>query len=142
MFEKVEEKSFYGPWRQDGWVLGLPPSIIVRNRAPFGAGLARKVLFDDNLSPFSSDKIRAKILDLVYGGAHRALQGIWSGTPWSGSIQKSMAFWIAGLERHSNYWSADCKLMWSVTWHSKRLHSRCLSTQIDCRESQLFPLKI
>ena len=69
-------------------------------------------------------------------------QGIWSGTPWSGSIQKSMAFWIAGLERHSNYWSADCKLMWSVTWHSKRLHSRCLSAQIDCRESQLFPLKI
>ena len=43
MFEKVEEKSFYGPWRQDGWVLGVPPSIIVRNRAPFGAGLARKV---------------------------------------------------------------------------------------------------
>ena len=60
MFEKVEEKSFFAPWHQDGWVLGLPPSIIVRNRAPFGAGLARKVLWDDNLSPFSSDKIRAK----------------------------------------------------------------------------------
>ena len=74
--------------------------------------------------------------------SHNPEQGIWSGTPWSGSIQKSMAFWIAGLERHSNYWSADCKLMWSVTWHSKRLHSRCLSAQIDCRESQLFPLEI
>ena len=60
MFEKVEEKSFYGPWRQDGWVLGLPASIIVRNRAPFGAGLDRKVLWDDNLAPFISDKIRAK----------------------------------------------------------------------------------
>ena len=69
MFEKVEEKSFFGPWRQDEWVLGVPPSIIVRNRAPCGAGLARKVLWDDNLAPFSSDKIRAKILDLGYGGA-------------------------------------------------------------------------
>ena len=69
MFEKVEEKSFYGLWRQDGWVLWLPPSIIVRNRDPFGAGLARKVLWDGNLAPFSSDKIRAKILDLGYGGA-------------------------------------------------------------------------
>ena len=62
MFEKVEEKSFFAPWRQDGWVLGVPPYIIVRNRAPCGAGLARKVFWDDNLSPFSSDKIRAKIL--------------------------------------------------------------------------------
>ena len=60
MFEKVEEKSFFGPWRQDGWVLGVLPSIIVRNRAPCGAGLARKVLWDDNLAPFSSDKIQAK----------------------------------------------------------------------------------
>ena len=59
MFEKVEEKSFFAPWRQDGWVLGVPPSIIVRNRAPCGAGLARKVLWDDDLAPFSSDKIRA-----------------------------------------------------------------------------------
>ena len=76
MFEKVQEKSFYGPWRQDGWVLGLPPSIIVRNRAPFGAGLARKVLWEDDLAPFSSDKIRAKILDLGYGGARRALHNL------------------------------------------------------------------
>ena len=66
---KVEKKVFLAPWRQDGWVLGVPPSIIVKNRAPCGAGLARKVLWDDNLAPFSSDKIRAKILDLGYGGA-------------------------------------------------------------------------
>ena len=32
-----------------------------------------KVLLEDNLAPFSSDKIRAKILDLGYGGARRAL---------------------------------------------------------------------
>ena len=62
MFEKVEEKVFFAPWRQDGWVLGVSFSNIVRNRAPCGARLARKVLQDDNLAPFSSDKIRAKIL--------------------------------------------------------------------------------
>ena len=32
-----------------------------------------KVLLEDDLAPFSSDKIRAKILDLGYGGARRAL---------------------------------------------------------------------
>ena len=31
------------------------------------------MLLEDNLAPFSSDKIRAKILDLGYGGARRAL---------------------------------------------------------------------
>ena len=76
MFEKVEEKLFFAPWCQDGWVLGVPPSIIVRNRAPCGAGLARKVLWDDDLAPFSSNKIRAKILDLGYGGARRALHNL------------------------------------------------------------------
>ena len=35
---------------------------------PYDARLVRKVLQDDNLAPFSSDKIRAKILDLGYGG--------------------------------------------------------------------------
>ena len=35
-----------------------------------------KVLWDDNLTPFSSDKIRAKILDLGYGGARRALHNL------------------------------------------------------------------
>ena len=43
---------------------------------PCGAGLARKVLWDDDLAPFSSDKIRAKILDLGYGGARRALHNL------------------------------------------------------------------
>ena len=32
-------------------------------------GLLRKALQNDNLAPLSSDKIRAKILDLGYGGA-------------------------------------------------------------------------
>ena len=31
------------------------------------------VLWDNNLAPFSSDKIRAKILDLGYGGARTAV---------------------------------------------------------------------
>ena len=44
--------------------LGVPTSIIVRNLTPSGARLARKVSLGDNLAPFSSDKIRAKILDL------------------------------------------------------------------------------
>ena len=66
-FGKLRKRGFSAPWRQDGWVLGVPPSIIVMNRAPCGAGLARKVLWDDDLAPFSSDKIRAKILDLGYG---------------------------------------------------------------------------
>jgi len=30
----------------------------------------------DKLAPFSSDKIRAKILDLGYGGARRALHNL------------------------------------------------------------------
>ena len=33
------------------------------------------VAYDDS-APFSSDKIRAKILDLVYGGARRALHNL------------------------------------------------------------------
>ena len=46
------------------------------NLTPGGAGLVMKVLWDDNLAPFSSDKIRAKILDLGYGGARRALHNL------------------------------------------------------------------
>ena len=58
-------------------VLGVLTSIIVRNLAPSGARLARKVfVWDDNLAPLSSDKIRAKILDLGYGGARRALHNL------------------------------------------------------------------
>ena len=33
----------------------------------------KKVLWDDDMAPFSSDKIRAKILDLGYGGARTLL---------------------------------------------------------------------
>ena len=46
------------------------------NLTPGGGGLVMKVLWDDNLTPFSSDKIRAKILDLGYGGARRALHNL------------------------------------------------------------------
>ena len=45
--------------RGDGF-LGVPPFIIVCNLTPDDDGLVRKVLQDDNLAPFSSDKIRAK----------------------------------------------------------------------------------
>ena len=38
-------------------VLGAPSSIIVRNCTPSGARLGRKVLWDDDVAPFSSDKI-------------------------------------------------------------------------------------
>ena len=54
--------------------LWAPPSIIVSNLTPGGACLVMKVLWDDNLTPFSRYKIRAKIFDLDYGGARRALQ--------------------------------------------------------------------
>ena len=67
---------FFAPWRQEGWVLGVPPSIIVSNLTPHGDGPMRKVSQDDNPAPFSSDKIRAKILDLGYGGARRALHNL------------------------------------------------------------------
>ena len=52
------------------------PSIIVSTWTPSGIGLLIKVLWDDNLASFSSDKIRAKILDLGYGGARRALHNL------------------------------------------------------------------
>ena len=53
--------------------MGVPLYVILRNLTPSGARLMRKVLQDDTLAPFSSDKIRAKILDLGYGGARMAL---------------------------------------------------------------------
>ena len=43
---------------------GAPPYIIVKNQTPNGAREARKVLWDDDLAPFSNNKIQAKILDL------------------------------------------------------------------------------
>ena len=51
----------FGPLAPREGVWGVPTSIIVRNLTPTGARLARKVLQDDNLAPFSSDKIRGKI---------------------------------------------------------------------------------
>ena len=59
-----------------GGGLGVPLYVILRNLTPSGARLMRKVLQDDNSAPFSSDKIRAKILDLGYGGARRALHNL------------------------------------------------------------------
>ena len=35
-----------------------------------------KVLLEDDLAPFSSDKIRAKILNLGYGGPRRPLHNL------------------------------------------------------------------
>ena len=40
-----------------GGLGGVPSYVIVRNQTPSGGRLARKVLWDDNLAPFSSDKI-------------------------------------------------------------------------------------
>ena len=40
--------------------------------------MVRELLWDDNLALFSSDKIRAKILDIGYGGARRALHNLCS----------------------------------------------------------------
>ena len=41
-----------------------------------GDWLIRKVMQDDNLAPFNSDKILADILDLGDGGAHRTLHNL------------------------------------------------------------------
>ena len=51
------------------------------------------------------------------------IQGIWIGTPWSAPLQNSRSFWIAGLRLHSTKMSAECRVKWSVIWHSKGLHS-------------------
>ena len=50
-------KSLFDPLASLEVVLWAPPSIIVSNLTPGGAGLVMKVLWDDNLTPFSSDKI-------------------------------------------------------------------------------------
>ena len=72
----VSEMVFLAPLAPREGVWGAPTSIIVRNLTPSGARQARKVLWGDNLTPFSSNKIRAKILDLGYGGARRALHNL------------------------------------------------------------------
>ena len=52
----------FGPLASKGVVLWVLPSIIENNFSkwtPSGAGLVIKVLWDDNLAPFSSNKILA-----------------------------------------------------------------------------------
>ena len=56
--------------------MGVPLNVMLGNLTPSGARLMRTVLQDDNPAPLSSDKIRAKILDLGYGGARRALHNL------------------------------------------------------------------
>ena len=60
MLWKVEEKGFFCSLAP----IGVGFSGIMCNLTPYYDGLVRKVLQDDDLAPFSSDKIRAKILDL------------------------------------------------------------------------------
>ena len=43
----------------------------------------------------------------------RLQQGIWSGTPRSFPLHTPRSFWSGGLEWHSTWWSAECKLEWS-----------------------------
>ena len=45
---------FLAPWPYKGWFLWVPPSIIVRNWTPGGAGMDMKVLWDNDLAPLSS----------------------------------------------------------------------------------------
>ena len=79
---------------------GVPPYVILRSLTPIGARLARKVLRDDNLAPISSDKIRAKIFDLGYGGAHRALYNL---SPKSARILSA----AITIDRWTGAWSDD-----------------------------------
>ena len=58
-------------------------------------------------------------------------QGIWIGTPWSAPLQNSRSFWNAGLRLHSTKMSAECRVKWSVTRHSKGLHSSPWIAQAD-----------
>ena len=62
MFFKVGEKVFLAPWHHKGWFLRVPFSIIVSTWTPGGTWLVINVLYDDNLTPFSSDKIRSKLV--------------------------------------------------------------------------------
>ena len=55
--KKFEKGCFWPP----GGGLGVPLYVILRNLTPSGARLMRKLLWDDNSTPFSSDKIRARL---------------------------------------------------------------------------------
>ena len=88
MLWKVEEKGFFCSLAP----IGVGFSGIMCNLTPYYDGLVRKVLQDDDLAPFSSDKIRAKILDLGYGGARRALHNL---------SPKSARIFISGNHSHN-----------------------------------------
>ena len=67
------------------------------------AGVARKVFWrvgSDDFAPFSSDKIRAKILDLGYRGARRALCNL---SPKSARILSA----AITIDRWTGAWSDD-----------------------------------
>ena len=51
-FGKLRKRGFSAPWHQYGLVLG-----VLCDLTPNSDGLVRKVWQDDNLAPFSSDKI-------------------------------------------------------------------------------------
>ena len=61
----------FGPLAPRGGFGGDPPLHSRLHPAPWCQERVRKVLWNDDLAPCSSDKIRAKILDLGYGGARR-----------------------------------------------------------------------
>ena len=67
------------------------------------AEVAKKVFWhggSDDSAPFSSDKIRAKILDLGYGGARRALYNL---SPKSARILSA----AITIDRWTGAWSDD-----------------------------------
>ena len=51
---------FLAPWHHKGWNLRKISYIIVSTWTPSGTGLVMEVLWNDNMTPFSSDKIQAK----------------------------------------------------------------------------------
>ena len=67
-FRKFGKRRF-GPLVVREGIWRAPPYIIARNQTPNGARQERQVLWNDDLAPFISDKIRAKNLDLGYGDA-------------------------------------------------------------------------
>ena len=60
---KKFKKCVFSPLAAKWGGLGVPLYILVRKWTPIGSRLVRKVSQDNNFAPFSSDKIRAKILD-------------------------------------------------------------------------------
>ena len=75
MFRKFEEKGFFCSLAS----LGVGFRGIVCNLTPNDDGLMRKVWQDDNLAPFSSDKIRAKSARILSVAITRISSGKWDG---------------------------------------------------------------